>query len=463
MKPDKTFLQPDGRSLLFVECDVVDENGVMLPTAKNLVKFDITGNGMIVGVDNGKEESAELYKWGNIDKNSHSEREAYNGKVLVIVQSEKGTGGITLTASSDNLLPTILNIATEEGIAPSITHPNLGTAVSAQVKTINATAGVPTTLPKDVQVTYSSGIKLIKKVNWGQIAPASFAAIGSFTVNGVFADASVNIPAQITVNVAAPGARVNLALNTTAGNQDVVSATGPLATASFTAGTNYPNNMLNGNTTNNWYNWASQGASTLLPTINESRDFDFVEVYWPNEVTFNQVSLYFTLNANASMPKTINVQYWDGFDWINASHQGLVKASVTNSETRIVFDTVTAKRIRVGMENATPFNTTTGRIQITKFETYLNAGYELVAGAAGGDVVATLMNYTVDKITGCLAFAAYDSKGRLAWNKALDFDIAAAASDTVTVAVPDEYAGYSIKVFAWNEDFVPYTPAYIIP
>ncbi|CAK4863473.1 unnamed protein product, partial [Aphanomyces euteiches] len=88
MTPDKSVITADGTSLSYFETDIVDKNGNMVPDAKNLVKFDITG-GTIFGVDNGKQESTELYKWGNVEHNSHSERTAYNGKVLVIVQSIK--------------------------------------------------------------------------------------------------------------------------------------------------------------------------------------------------------------------------------------------------------------------------------------------------------------------------------------------------------------------------------------
>ena len=57
---DKTVLKADGTSLSYVECTVVDENGNMVPDADNLVKFAVSGKASIVGVDNGKQESAEL-------------------------------------------------------------------------------------------------------------------------------------------------------------------------------------------------------------------------------------------------------------------------------------------------------------------------------------------------------------------------------------------------------------------
>ncbi|MDR0381143.1 MAG: InlB B-repeat-containing protein, partial [Oscillospiraceae bacterium] len=46
------------------------------------------------------------------------------------------------------------------------------------------------------------------------------------------------------------------------------------------------------------------------------------------------------------------------------------RAEASNGETKITFDAVTASRVRVGMENATPHNATTGRMRIVKFETW---------------------------------------------------------------------------------------------
>ncbi|MCL2152160.1 MAG: DUF4982 domain-containing protein [Oscillospiraceae bacterium] len=371
MKPDKEYLQPDGRSLVYVECDIVDENGVMLPSANNLVKFDITGAAKIFGVDNGKSESTELYKWDSLDKNTHSEREAYNGKVLVIVQSEKGAGGFTLTASSDNFVPTVLNMASVPGIPKTITHPTLGTVVSTEKKAVVATFGNPTILPRDVKVTYSSGVSLLKKVIW-DVDPEIFDQFGVFTVTGAFEDTSISREAELELTVTLPRPRVNYGLNTAAGAQDykLTDGSGPLATASFTSATNYPNYMLNGNTTNSWYNYANATQTDEVASNTASRVYEYVQTYWPGLVTVDQISLFFTTNANDSLPKTLNAQYWDGFAWVDAPNQVVTFATASNEETKITFDTVTTTRVRVGMENATPLNSTTGRMRIVKFETW---------------------------------------------------------------------------------------------
>ncbi|WP_095984947.1 glycoside hydrolase family 2 TIM barrel-domain containing protein [Cystobacter fuscus] len=106
LTPDKTVITADGKSLVFVTAEVVDSKGVMVPSAANLIHFQVTG-GALVGADNGRQESAENYK--------ASSRTAFNGKALAIIQSSVTSGPITVTASSDGLTPGSTTIVSEGG------------------------------------------------------------------------------------------------------------------------------------------------------------------------------------------------------------------------------------------------------------------------------------------------------------------------------------------------------------
>ena len=79
----------------FITATVVDDNGVMVPDAHNLVKFAIKGEGFIAGVDSGDPISHESFKG--------SEHTALNGLALAIVQTNGKKGTITLTANGDGL------------------------------------------------------------------------------------------------------------------------------------------------------------------------------------------------------------------------------------------------------------------------------------------------------------------------------------------------------------------------
>lgn len=95
LKVDRAAIDADGRDLAFVEIDVTDAQGVLVPQASNKIDFVLEGPGTLVGVDNGDPISHESYK-ANF-------RSAFSGKALAIVQSSTMPGTITLRATSGSL------------------------------------------------------------------------------------------------------------------------------------------------------------------------------------------------------------------------------------------------------------------------------------------------------------------------------------------------------------------------
>jgi beta-galactosidase len=95
--PDRTNIKADGADLSFVTVKVVDKNGTIFPRADNLVRFELTGEGSIVGVDNGNQVSHESFKANG--------RKAFHGMALAIVKSKTKAGRITLKASAEGLTP----------------------------------------------------------------------------------------------------------------------------------------------------------------------------------------------------------------------------------------------------------------------------------------------------------------------------------------------------------------------
>jgi beta-galactosidase len=75
--------------------EILDRDGNLCPNAENQIYFEISGNGKIVGVDNGSPISMESFK--------APQRKAFYGKCLVVIQSENAAGSIRLTANSDGL------------------------------------------------------------------------------------------------------------------------------------------------------------------------------------------------------------------------------------------------------------------------------------------------------------------------------------------------------------------------
>jgi beta-galactosidase len=95
VKADRSSIVADGRDLAFVEVDVVDAQGVIVPQATNGIDFAVTGPATIAGVDNGNAISHESYKGKS--------RAAFSGKALAILQSTNNAGSVTLKATSGSL------------------------------------------------------------------------------------------------------------------------------------------------------------------------------------------------------------------------------------------------------------------------------------------------------------------------------------------------------------------------
>jgi len=103
-RSDRSMIKSDGKDLSFITVEVVDENGVMVPDADQLVEFKLEGDGTIVGVDNGDPVSHESFK--------APQRKAFHGKCLVVVQSGEKTGILKLTATSAGLTASTIEITT---------------------------------------------------------------------------------------------------------------------------------------------------------------------------------------------------------------------------------------------------------------------------------------------------------------------------------------------------------------
>jgi beta-galactosidase len=90
--PDRTEISADGKDLSYIKVAIVDQEGRICPNADNLVKFKIKGEGVIAGVDNGNPISHEYFKT--------SERKAFHGLCLAVIQSKHKRGTIRLFAES---------------------------------------------------------------------------------------------------------------------------------------------------------------------------------------------------------------------------------------------------------------------------------------------------------------------------------------------------------------------------
>ena len=100
---DRHEIKADGKDLSFISIQVIDKNGLTVPTANNLININIEGAGEIAAADNGDPTDFEPFP-------SHH-RKAFNGMALVIVRAKKGKpGNITVTLKSQGLEDAKVNI-----------------------------------------------------------------------------------------------------------------------------------------------------------------------------------------------------------------------------------------------------------------------------------------------------------------------------------------------------------------
>ncbi|MBN2175359.1 MAG: DUF4982 domain-containing protein [Bacteroidales bacterium] len=105
LETDVNTLKTDGCDVAVIKVAIKDDEGRVIPTANNLVKFTVEGPGKIIGTGNGNPTSHEPDK--------ASQRKAFNGYCLVLIQSNGQEGKIRLKASSDNLTGTEVTINAE--------------------------------------------------------------------------------------------------------------------------------------------------------------------------------------------------------------------------------------------------------------------------------------------------------------------------------------------------------------
>ncbi|TWU45305.1 Beta-galactosidase [Novipirellula aureliae] len=93
---DKQTMAADGVSCVHLECNVLDQDGNFVPNADNLIQFNISGPVSNIGVENG--DALDLAS------NKINERKAFNGKCLLILQSQLRGGPVTVEAVSEGLV-----------------------------------------------------------------------------------------------------------------------------------------------------------------------------------------------------------------------------------------------------------------------------------------------------------------------------------------------------------------------
>ena len=196
---DKETITADGSSLSYITVDVTDANGNLDTTATNNIRFTLTGDGEIVGVDNGDQATVSKYQQASVLTGTTSANiNAYAGKALVIVRSTNKTGNFTVKAESDSLTggeATVTTVSASDGSNTSMTSYRMTKHLYAPVGSSDIE------LPASVTASYADGTTKTCKITWGTYDKAALKTAGSFRIEGSFTDGTETVDVYITAHI----------------------------------------------------------------------------------------------------------------------------------------------------------------------------------------------------------------------------------------------------------------------
>ena len=99
---DKYIIANNWDDVAFVTVTVVDENGVIVPDATDLITFQVSGAGILAAVDSADNNSHESYQG--------TTRRAFQGLCFAMLKANANKGKIKLTATAPNLKSSAIEI-----------------------------------------------------------------------------------------------------------------------------------------------------------------------------------------------------------------------------------------------------------------------------------------------------------------------------------------------------------------
>lgn len=105
LSADRRNIHADGQDLAYVTASVVDKDGNLCPYANHQLEFEVSGAGQFKAVCNGDATSLELFHLPKM--------KAFNGQLVVTVQSSDEAGELILTATAQGLQSSEITIKSE--------------------------------------------------------------------------------------------------------------------------------------------------------------------------------------------------------------------------------------------------------------------------------------------------------------------------------------------------------------
>ena len=177
---DKTAIDADGASLAYITVDVTDASGNLDTTATNNIRFSLSGNGVILGVDNGDQATTDKYQQSSVLTSETSANiNAYAGKALVIVRSTKDAGSFTVNVTSNGLTGDSVTVTTKQVGEETQT----GLTSYTLVRDYSVMAGIQPVLQTSATGTLADGNAVDGTIAWDSIGE-SYKTPGDYTISG---------------------------------------------------------------------------------------------------------------------------------------------------------------------------------------------------------------------------------------------------------------------------------------
>jgi beta-galactosidase len=95
LSADRNRLSPAWNDVDYITATIVDQDGIVVPNASDLITFKIAGPGIIAAVDSGNNSSSESFQ--------AAAQQAYQGRCLAFIKASSSRGKISLSASAPGL------------------------------------------------------------------------------------------------------------------------------------------------------------------------------------------------------------------------------------------------------------------------------------------------------------------------------------------------------------------------
>ena len=191
VKADRETIKANGEDLSYLTVNVTDENGNIVPNAENKVTFEVSGDGVLAGIDNGRPIDHQSYRDDN--------RKAFSGQLVGIVRSTKSAGTITVKVKADGMEDQTVQIKTEAS-SDGTTEEKAISSVEMS-KNYYVKVGNRPQLPAELDVILNDKSEAKGKVTWEGVAEDQVNQSGTFSVTGTITVEGVDKAETVSVNV----------------------------------------------------------------------------------------------------------------------------------------------------------------------------------------------------------------------------------------------------------------------